>query len=159
MPSQDIVIRTLRFPAEMAAELERDPGVARVQMVRNARIVFRETPVMIVATDVQSLSETAHAPPVDGDADGHVPARPPPGEGLMVSDNLAQLQRLTLGDMLEIPAPHGVIRLPIVGIVIDYSDQQGTILMDRTVFQQVLARRFGQCLPPVPVAGARSCRT
>ena len=54
----------------------------------------------------------------------------------MVSDNLAQLQRLTLGEMLEIPAPHGIIRLPIVGIVVDYSDQQGTILMDRTVFQR-----------------------
>jgi putative ABC transport system permease protein len=52
----------------------------------------------------------------------------------MVSDNLAQLQRLTLGEMLEIPAPYGVIRLPIVGIVVDYSDQQGTVLMDRTVF-------------------------
>ena len=54
----------------------------------------------------------------------------------MVSDNLAQLQHLTLGEMLEIPAPNGVIRLPIVGIVVDYSDQQGTILMDRVVFQR-----------------------
>jgi len=54
----------------------------------------------------------------------------------MVSDNLAQLQRLALGDVLELPAPHGTIRLPIVGIVLDYSDQQGTILMDIRVFQQ-----------------------
>ena len=52
----------------------------------------------------------------------------------MVSDNLAQLQHLRLGQTLEIPAPHGVIRLPIVGIVVDYSDQQGTILMDRSLF-------------------------
>jgi len=58
------------------------------------------------------------------------------GKGLMVSDNLAQLQRLALGDVLELPAPHGTIRLPIVGIVLDYSDQQGTILMDIRVFQQ-----------------------
>ena len=58
------------------------------------------------------------------------------GRGLMVSDNLAQLQRLKLGESIEIPAPNGIIRLPIVGIVIDYSDQQGTILMDRTLFQR-----------------------
>src|SRR5207237_1039891 len=38
------------------------------------------------------------------------------------------------GEMLELPAPNGVIHLPIVGIVVDYSDQQGTILMDRKVF-------------------------
>ena len=52
----------------------------------------------------------------------------------MVSDNLAQLQHLKLGEMLEIAAPNGVIRLPIAGIIVDYSDQQGTILMDRKLF-------------------------
>jgi putative ABC transport system permease protein len=64
------------------------------------------------------------------------------GQGLLVSDNFAELQRLHLGDVLEVPAPHGVIRLPIgvirlpiTGIMVDYSDQQGTILMDRSIFQ------------------------
>jgi putative ABC transport system permease protein len=38
--------------------------------------------------------------------------------------------------MLEVAAPEGLIRLPIVGIIVDYSDQQGTILMDRTVFER-----------------------
>ena len=52
----------------------------------------------------------------------------------MVSENFAELQDLHLGDIVEIPAPHGVIRLPIAGVVVDYSDQQGTILMDRHVF-------------------------
>jgi len=58
------------------------------------------------------------------------------GESLMVSDNLAQLQHLKVGQILEVPAPYGTIRLPIAGIVLDYSDQQGTILMDRTLFQR-----------------------
>src|SRR5262249_47458924 len=30
----------------------------------------------------------------------------------------------------------GVIRLPIVGIILDYSDQQGTIFMDRALYKQ-----------------------
>jgi putative ABC transport system permease protein len=135
MPSQDIVIRTLRFPPEMSTELSSIPGITRVQMVRDARIVFRKTPVMIVATDVKSLSETVTRTPVEGAA-AVMYRETAAGRGLMVSDNLAQLQRLALGEVLEIPAPHGIIRLPIVGIVVDYSDQQGTILMDRRVFQQ-----------------------
>jgi putative ABC transport system permease protein len=135
MPSQDIVIRTLRFPPEMSAELASIPGVTRVQMVRDARIVFRKTPVMIVATDVKNLAETTMRQPVEGDADTMY-RETAAGRGLMVSDNLANLQQLKLGEVLEIPAPLGVIKLPIVGIVIDYSDQQGTILMDRAVFQQ-----------------------
>jgi len=104
-------------------------------MVRDARIVFRETPVMLVAVEVESVAATAMREPVAGDpADMY--RRTAAGEGLIVSDNLAQLQRLSLGEVLEIPAPEGVIRLPIVGIVVDYSDQQGTILMDRTLFER-----------------------
>jgi putative ABC transport system permease protein len=135
MPSQDIVIRTLRFPPEMSSELASIQGITRVQMVRDARIVFRKTPVMIVATDVKSLSETVKRTPVQGRADVMY-RETAAGRGVMVSDNLANLQNLKLNDMLELPAPHGVIKLPIVGVVVDYSDQQGTILMDRSVFQQ-----------------------
>ena len=133
-PSQDIVIRTLRFPPEMAGELEQIDGIARVQAVRNARIVYRGTPVMIVATDTLSLSETVHATPVAGDP-STMWRETHEGRGVILSDNLAELQRLTLGDLFEIDAPHGVIRVPVVGVVVDYSDQQGTILMDRTLFE------------------------
>jgi putative ABC transport system permease protein len=134
-PSQSIVVRTIRFPADMAPELSSIPGIERVQMVRDARIVFRKTPVMVVAVDVNSVAETARREPVAGKAD-EMYKRTAAGDGLMVSDNLAQLQHLSLGETLEVPAPNGVIRLPIVGIVVDYSDQQGTILMDRSVFKR-----------------------
>jgi hypothetical protein len=132
-PTQDIVVRTLRFPPDMEAELRGTPGIARVQAVRNARVVFRETPVMIVATDIASIAETVRVDPIAGDT-ATMYARTAAGSGLMVSDNFAELQRLSVGDVLEIPAPHGVVKLPIAGIVLDYSDQQGTILMDRSVF-------------------------
>jgi putative ABC transport system permease protein len=102
-------------------------------MVRDARIVFRQTPVMVVAVEVKSIEQTTKRAPVEGDGE-EMFRKTAAGEGLMVSENLAQLQRLKLGEILEIPAPGGVIRLPIVGIIVDYSDQQGTILMDRTLF-------------------------
>ncbi len=133
MPSHSIIIRTIRFPATMAPEVAAIPGVERVQMVREARVVFRKTPVMVVAVEMASIAQTARRAPVQGNAD-EMYRRTAAGEGLMVSDNLAQLQHLTLGERLDIPAPDGVIRLPIAGIIVDYSDQQGTILMDRSVF-------------------------
>jgi len=135
IPSQDLTIRTLRFPAEMAQELAALPGVGRVQRVRNARIMFRGTPIMVVATEIASLSETVRRPPIEGDADAMYRLTAA-GQGVMVSENLAQLQTLKLGETLEIPAPEGVVRLPIVGILVDYSDQQGTVLIDRTVFER-----------------------
>jgi putative ABC transport system permease protein len=132
-PSENIVVRTYRFPASMGDELRAIPGIALVQMVRDARVVFRGTPVMAVAVEIASIADTARRRPVEGDGDAMYRLTAA-GKGLMVSYNLAQLQHLRLGEQLELPAPHGVIRLPIVGIVVDYSDQQGSILMDRTVF-------------------------
>jgi putative ABC transport system permease protein len=104
-------------------------------MVREARVVFRGTPVMIVAVEIESLAATARTPPVAGDAN-EMYRRTAAGDGLIVSDNLAQLQHLSIGAILDVPAPEGVIHLPIVGIVVDYSDQQGTIMMDRTLFER-----------------------
>jgi len=133
LPSQSLDIQTSRFPASMGPEIEAVPGVERVQWLRNGRIAFRQTPIMVVAIQIQSVAETAGTPPVAGNAD-EMYAKTAAGEGLMVSDNLAQLQHLQLGEMLEVAAPYGVIRLPIVGIVVDYSDQQGSILMDRSLY-------------------------
>jgi putative ABC transport system permease protein len=133
VPSSNVVVRTIRFPPSMAAELATTPGVERVQMVRDARIVFRQTPVMIVAVEVASVAETSRRRPVAGN-ESEMYRLTAAGRGLMVSDNLAQLKHLHLGEVLEVPAPNGTIRLPIVGIILDYSDQQGTILVDRSVF-------------------------
>ena len=133
MPSQSIVVRTMRFPPTMAPEVAAIPGVKLVQMVRDARIQFRKTPVMVVSIEVNSIAETARREPVAGNA-ADMYRRTAAGESLMVSDNLAQLQHLTLGEILEVPAPNGLIRLPIAGIIEDYSDQQGTIFMDRSLF-------------------------
>jgi putative ABC transport system permease protein len=133
MPSQSIVVRSMRFPASMGPEVAAIPGVRRVQMVRDARVMFRKTPVMVVSVEVNSMAETAQLPPVAGNADDMY-RRASAGQGLIVADNLARLQHLKLGDMLEVPAPKGLIRLPIVGVIIDFSDQMGTIFMDRSLF-------------------------
>jgi putative ABC transport system permease protein len=135
IPSQNIVVRTIRFPAAMTPALKEIPGVSRVQMVRDARVVFRQTPVMVVAVEVESVAQTVRRDPVAGDPNTMYKLAAA-GKGLMVSDNLAQLQHLALGEVLDVPAPYGTIHLPIVGIIVDYSDQQGTILMDRSVFNQ-----------------------
>jgi putative ABC transport system permease protein len=133
MPSQSIVVRSMRFPAAMGPEVAAIPGVRRVQMVRDARVMFRKTPVMVVSIEVNSMAETAQLPPVAGNADDMY-RRAAAGEGLIIADNLARLQHLKLGDLLEVPAPRGLIRLPIVGVITDFSDQMGTIFMDRSLF-------------------------
>jgi putative ABC transport system permease protein len=133
MPSPRFDLRTIRFPATMAPEIQALEGVERVQMFRFSRIVLKGVPIMAVALEMQSVSETARVRPIAGNIENMFRLSAA-GAGVIVSDNLSQRLRLSLGDVVDIPAPHGTIRLPVVGIIVDYSDQQGAVLMDRSVF-------------------------
>lgn len=58
------------------------------------------------------------------------------GKGVIASENFALLHHVRLGDVLDIAAPDGILKLPVVGIIRDYSDQQGSLLMDRKLYIQ-----------------------
>ena len=133
MPSQRLDIRSTRFPSTMASEIAAVTGVERVQMFRNSRITFRDRPVMVVAIEMSSVAQTSPRKPVSGTTD-EMYRTAAAGTGVIVSDNLAQLHNLELGDIVDISAPHGALRLPITGVIVDYTDQQGSILMDRSVY-------------------------
>ncbi len=128
-------------------------------MFRNGRITFRETPVMAVALEMSSVARDSAHGSLSPETPTEMYRKAAAGEGLMVSDNLAQLQHLTLGDILEIAAPYGMIRLPIVGIIVDYSDQQGHDLDGSERVRQILAGRLGErfprlCRRAAPASGA-----
>lgn len=131
--SESITERSFRFEESLGPEIARVPGIAEVQPVRTARIVYQGTPVMLVAADTERISRRVRMRVVEGDA-ATMYTRVSRGEGVVLSDNFAQLRRLHAGDTIEIMTPSGLFRTPVLGIVLDYSDQQGTILMDRRVF-------------------------
>jgi len=56
------------------------------------------------------------------------------GKGVILSDNFAALRDLHYGDSIELATPTGVHRVPVVGLVVDWSDQSGAILMDRASY-------------------------
>src|SRR5258708_14803933 len=124
---------TFVFPASLGDGIRAIPGVDEVQLVRSFRVLVKNTPVMLVAADIESLGRRARLPAEEGNAD-EMYRRAAAGEGVLASENLCRLHGCKLGEMLEIPAPTGVLRMPIVGIVRDFSDQQGSLLMDRKVF-------------------------
>jgi putative ABC transport system permease protein len=133
--SETLADRTYRFPATMGPELEKIAGIAQVQAVRSGRIVFRGSPVMIVAIEAARVAQTVRPRVIAGDRE-RMYALTAAGEGVILSENMAELHRLALGQTIEIATPSGPLRLPVVGITRDFSDQQGSLLMDRSVFQR-----------------------
>jgi putative ABC transport system permease protein len=131
--SQSVTQRSFRFPAALGDEIRAVDGIDEIQAVRTARIVHEGTPVMLVAGDVQRLAKRVKMQVLEGDPSTmyQIVER---GQGVVISDNFALLRNVHKGDVLHIMAPSGQLDMPILGVVVDYSDQQGTILMDRRVF-------------------------
>ena len=134
-PSESLTARSFHFPGAMEQQLKAIPGVGEVQAVRDARIQVRGVPIMFVATDVNRISDRARLPPIAGDPQAMYRLAGA-GKGILVSENFSLLRGFKLGDIVDIPSPSGILHLPIAGIVADYSDQQGSILMDRTVYRK-----------------------
>jgi putative ABC transport system permease protein len=131
--AQNLTARNFVFPASLGDGLRAIPGVAEVQLVRSVRVTVKGGPVMLVALDVASVERRAKLPPVEGDQNDMY-RRTERGEAVLASENFVRLHGGRLGETLEIPAPGGTLRLPIAGIVRDFSDQQGSLLISRDAY-------------------------
>jgi putative ABC transport system permease protein len=131
--SSSLSERSFLFPASLGEGLRRMDGVEEVQLVRLVRVPVKGTPVMLVAGDVRAIQNRVSLPPVRGDGKTmyQITAE---GRGVVVSDNFARLHGAQVGEVLGIPAPTGILKLPVAGVVRDYSDQQGSILISRDLF-------------------------
>ena len=134
-PSPSLTERDYRFPDSMTVELARVPGVREVQWMRSPRIDYRGTPILLLATDVESVSATSRRKPIEGASDDMY-RRAAAGQGLIGSENFASLNHLHAGDSVELLTPSGMLRLPLVGVVRDYSDQQGSVMLDLSVYRR-----------------------
>jgi putative ABC transport system permease protein len=57
-------------------------------------------------------------------------------EGIFISEALARLERLKRGSQVELTAPGGILRLPVVGIVNDHSDKRGVIFLSLPLYRR-----------------------
>lgn len=131
--SDNLTTRSFRFPASMAHELESIEGIEQVQCVRSVRLQYRGRPILVTAVEIERLASKVRRKPVAGD-EREMNRLAALGQGAIISANLSEMAKLRLGDVMEIPAPQGTLRLPVVGVLTDYSDQGGSVLIDRRVF-------------------------
>ena len=133
--SQNLSDRTFRFPKTLGDAIGTIPGVEDFQTVRSFRLTVGGTPVMLIAIDAASFERRGHRALVAEDERGMYKLASA-GEGLIVSDNFARLQRRRIGDRVDLATPGGLLSLPIAGIITDWSDQQGSVFLDRAVYER-----------------------
>ena len=126
-------IRNFHFPASMEAELERIPGIDEVEPVRSVRVQYKGLPMMVVSTDEAKLHRRVRSHVIAGDLETMFRLCAA-GQGAIIAENLSTLANLHLHDRIAIPAPTGILDLPVVGIVRDLSNQLGAVFLDRSVY-------------------------
>jgi putative ABC transport system permease protein len=136
--SENFTRKDFVFPPTMRRALEETPGVEEVQPIRSVRVQYRGLPLLIVAAEWAQVSKRVRTRVVEGDAET-MHRRMIEGTGIIAAENLAGLLHLKVGDTFEFAAPNETIRLPIVGIIRDLSNQLGSVFVDRKVY----VRAFG----------------
>ncbi len=125
-----------RFPESIADELAEVEGVARVQAVRSVRVPFRGRPLLLFAGDYSAQSTDSGMNVRAGDWD-EMWRRTGAGEAVYISESLAVHEQLAIGDTVTIDAPRGTLRLPVAGIVEDFSDRRGALFLALDVYRRL----------------------
>jgi putative ABC transport system permease protein len=110
------------------------PEVEAVLPIRFQHVFFRDKLVCLIAFDAVNYSQITPE---------RVPARRremyarmcKPGTAV-VSDNFAALHKVKEGDDIVLQGPRGPLPLRVVGTLVDYTWNRGTILMDRQLYRQ-----------------------
>lgn len=131
--SQNLAAHDYRFPWSMYGELQAIPGIDEIQPVRTVRTQLHGRPIMIVAVDLTKVAARIHRWVIAGDSDT-MNRLATAEKGVIVADNLAELHHLRMGDTVDLPTPTGMLRLPVVGIVRDYSNQLGAVFLERSAY-------------------------
>ncbi len=128
---------TTPIAGEIADAIAAMPGVARSDTVRIAHVVCDGLPTNLLAVDANLwIHDVRHLTLLAGDARDAFP-RMLRGEAIAVNEAFRQRFRKSVGDVVELPAPAGVLRLPIAAIVFDpgFGDQ-GVVLVDRMLYRR-----------------------
>jgi putative ABC transport system permease protein len=134
-PGEFISAHNFHFPPEMTEELRAIPGVDEVVPVRTPRIPIHGKPVMLIAVDMANIGRRVRQTVVDGDA-RTMYVLTSQEKGVVISEGLANLQKIHLGDTIELAAPGGALRMPVLGVVRDYSNQLGSIFIEMKLYQR-----------------------
>jgi putative ABC transport system permease protein len=133
--SPTLTSRSFLFPAYLGPTLRQVNGVEEVQSVRTPRLLYKGTPVMLISVEVEKWAARGPRTPVEGRAD-QMYRETADGRAAIISQNLSTMKGLHAGDTLELATPSGELRLPVAGVVEDWSDQQGAIFIDRAVYRK-----------------------
>lgn len=140
----------------LGAEIRAVPGVGALNELRLKWLDALDLHLALYGIGWEEYAKQVDPPFVEGD-EATAGAGLAKG-GVLISDNLARRRDLHLGDTIELPTPAGPRRFGIVGTIVDYSSDQGVVLLERAFLKEIyddgLVDSFNVYLAPGAELGA-----
>jgi len=133
MASDRFFSKAYHIPPDFQQEVESVPGVRWAEPFRGIHVEYQGRRPLLASLPLARTYRRLDPPIIAGDKKGWMD-RGTRGEAFCVSDNFSRLFKVRIGDTLSLPSPTGPVRLPVLAVVRDYSSDQGTIWVDRSVY-------------------------
>ena len=121
---------------ELAAPLKAIPGVEVVDLYRLIRSTYQGRPIVIESFSARASAGVRKLPMVEGE--GRKALRQmASGEGVIVSESFKSKFGKGVGDTIQVPTPSGLLPFAVIGVYVDYSSDQGSVLIDRALYKKI----------------------
>jgi putative ABC transport system permease protein len=126
-----------KIPEEALEAIRAVPGVDEVDPFLAFSATRDGAPYTIGSGLFAFIARHGNLPLVDGRDPKRVFSEALANGEAMVSEPFAEKFRAGWGDTVELPGPSGLVRVRIAGVYTDYSNDRGTITLDRALFQKI----------------------
>lgn len=126
-------VHNLPMSPELAAALREVDGVDLVEQLRVAELEYQDAPIKLISSEIDIYSPHSTMSMLEGDQ-AEAARAIKAGTGVTISGNLARRFGLHLGDRISLRAQNGERSFEVVGVRVDYTSEQGTVLMDRATY-------------------------
>src|SRR5690606_11774634 len=114
---------------ELGKQLEKLPDVDRAVPLRSSRQTFRDkTRVYMLAFDAKAIYDMGER---RGNANALYKKMAEEANSVIVSENFAILHKVRTGDTITLSSPAGPVNLYVIGQIVDYSWNLGSLFIDR----------------------------
>jgi putative ABC transport system permease protein len=127
---------TLPMDEKIGGELRALPGVDSVLGIRFHLLDFRDRIVFLLAVDADAFRSAPHRELARNLA--RYPRLREPNTAV-VSENFAALHRVRVGDRITVRGRSGPLELEVIGTMLDYTWNRGTLMVDRRWYRDAFA--------------------
>jgi putative ABC transport system permease protein len=133
-------VPSVPLPESLARELTTIAGVLEVDALRSLSIPYRDRQIILNVTDLDVFGRHTEYPFLQGDRQ-QIFAEVASQDSVIVSENFSYRFAVQRGDRVTLPTPEGPRSFRVAGVSIDYSSDQGTVLMHWGTFRKYWTER------------------